>query len=205
MKDKYDDTHGKNQEPTYTDNAHKKSKDYQEDDAYTPYKKENKIYADYEDETAFLQADVLKPRSDVADSYGSKSGKYRPPGHNEYGKSGSRGHDNRYGADRLDGYTYGDYAQKKSEDYEEDDTYMPYKKDDNYDYYGKNHKYTYGDNEESTLATILIRNPTTIRGRRMHALQKETYYDRRQQRVPPRSLLPGDLFGNGSASQALGL
>ena len=28
IKDKYDDTHGKNQGPTYTDYAHKKSKDY---------------------------------------------------------------------------------------------------------------------------------------------------------------------------------
>ena len=27
--------------------------------------------------------------------------------------------------------------------------------------------------------------------------KKDTYYDRRQQRVAPRSLLPGDLFRNG--------
>ena len=151
---------------TYGEYSQKKSKDYEQGDAYMPYKKDNYYdshgqnqgstygdYAhqkskDYEDEAAFLQADVLKPRSDVADSYGSKSGKYRPPGHNEYGKSGSRGHDNRYGADRLDGYTYVEYAQKKTEDYEEDDTYMAYKKDDNYEYYGKNHGYTYGNDYE---------------------------------------------------------
>ena len=96
----------------------------------------------------------------------------------------------------MNGYAYGDYAQRKPKDYEENDTYIPYKKDNNYDYYGKNHKYTYDDNEESTLATFFIRNPTTIRRRRIHALQKEKYYDRRHQRVAPRSLLPDDLFRN---------
>ena len=97
----------------------------------------------------------------------------------------------------LNEYAYGDYAQRKPKDYEENDTYIPYKKDNNYDYYVKNHKYTCDENLESTLETFVMRNPTTIRGRRIHALQKKKHYDRRQQRVPPRSLLPGDLFGNG--------
>ena len=39
-----------------------------EEDAYTPYRKEQYLYADYEDEAAFPQADVPKPQSDVADS-----------------------------------------------------------------------------------------------------------------------------------------
>ena len=67
-KDTYYDSHGKNQGSTYGDYAHKKSKDYKEDDTYTPYKKEQYLYADYEDEAAFPQADVPKPQSDVADS-----------------------------------------------------------------------------------------------------------------------------------------
>ncbi len=60
-------------------------------------------------------------------------------------------------------------------------------------------------NLESTLKTFDLERSNYYKRTTHTCPTKETYYDRRQQRVPPRSLLPGDLFGNGSASQALGL
>ena len=99
----------------------------------------------------------------------------------------------------MDRYTYVEYARKKTEDYEEDDTYMAYKKDDNYEYYGKNHGYTYGDDYEEVDAGDYSHKKSKDyeEDDAYMPYKKDTYYDRRQQRVAPRSLLPGDLFGNG--------